>query len=152
MYMKKIIRTDSENPDFVSLVKALDAYLAITDGDEHAFYSQYNKIDKIRHVVIYYEDEQPIGCGAIKQFDEHSMEVKRMFVASAGRNKGVASQMLAELEKWALELGYSRCVLETGNRQQEAVSLYHKNGYVVTPNYGQYVGVENSVCFKKELN
>ncbi|NIJ54160.1 GNAT family N-acetyltransferase [Dyadobacter arcticus] len=147
--MSNIIRTDFDHPDFVSLVKELDAYLAITDGDEHAFYSQYNKIDKIRYVVVFYEEGDPLGCGALKPFDAKAIEVKRMFVSVAGRNKGVASQMLIELENWAKELGYERCVLETGKRQYEAIALYHKNGYQVTPNYGQYIGVENSVCFEK---
>ena len=149
--MHLILRTDSENPDFVTLVRALDAYLAITDGDEHAFYSQYNKIDKIKHAIVFYENEIPIGCGAIKAFDDSAMEVKRMFVSPEGRNKGIASKMLTELENWARELGYVKCVLETGRRQTEAVSLYHRNGYHVTANYGQYVGVENSVCFEKIL-
>ncbi|TLV02942.1 GNAT family N-acetyltransferase [Dyadobacter luticola] len=149
--MNTIKRTDSENPDFVALVKMLDAYLAVTDGDEHAFYSQYNKIDKIRHVVVFYENDIAIGCGAIKPFGEDAMEVKRMFVTPQGRNKGIASKMLTELENWTKELGYSRCVLETGARQTEAIALYKKNGYQVTENYGQYVGVENSVCFEKRF-
>jgi putative acetyltransferase len=149
--MDRILRTDSENPDFVTLVKALDAYLATTDGDEHAFYSQYNKIDKIKHVIVFYENDIPIGCGALKAFDDSAMEVKRMFVSPEGRNRGIASKMLAELEAWARQLGYVKCVLETGRRQTEAISLYHRNGYQVTGNYGQYIGVENSVCFEKIL-
>lgn len=149
--MIKIIRTDSDNNDFVTLVKSLDAYLAITDGDDHAFYSQYNKLDKIRHVVIIYEDESPIGCGAIKAYGSDAMEVKRMYVAPEGRNKGIASKMLFELEQWAAELGCARCVLETGKRQTEAIALYKKNNYQVIANYGQYEGVENSVCFEKVL-
>ncbi|KAA0993268.1 GNAT family N-acetyltransferase [Dyadobacter aurulentus] len=149
--MHKIVRTTSENPDFVTLVKALDAYLAVTDGDEHAFYSQYNKIAKLRHVIVCYENGIPIGCGAMKAFGEDAMEVKRMFVAPEGRNRGIATLVLAELEKWAAELGMSRCVLETGRRQMEAVAFYQKNGYQATPNYGQYIGVANSVCFEKNL-
>ncbi|WAC14203.1 GNAT family N-acetyltransferase [Dyadobacter pollutisoli] len=149
--MINIIRTDSDNNDFITLVKSLDAYLAITDGEDHAFYSQYNKLDKIRHVVILYEDGTPIGCGAIKAYGPDAMEVKRMYVAPEGRNRGIASQILTELEKWAAELGYTRCILETGKRQTEAVALYKKNNYQVTANYGQYEGVENSVCFEKVL-
>jgi GNAT superfamily N-acetyltransferase len=56
-----------------------------------------------------------------------------------------------ELEKWVKELSYSKCILETGKRQPEAIALYQKNGYHIIPNYGQYIGMENSVCFKKEL-
>jgi GNAT superfamily N-acetyltransferase len=144
-------RTDSDDPDFKALVKLLDADLAVRDGDDHSFYSQFNKIDKIRHAVVCYENGTPIGCGAIKAFDAAAMEVKRMYVSQEGRNKGIATRVLGELEEWAKELGYIRCVLETGKRQPEAIALYEKNGYARTPNYGQYVGIENSVCFAKDL-
>ncbi|MXV53312.1 GNAT family N-acetyltransferase [Pedobacter sp. HMF7647] len=146
------LRTDSNNPDFVSLVRELDADLAIRDGDEHAFYSQFNKIDLIKHVVVAYEDAVPLACGAIKQFDDASMEVKRMYTSPGYRSQGVASKVLGELEKWAAELAYKKCVLETGVRQPEAIALYKKNGYQVIENYGQYAGVENSVCFEKKLS
>lgn len=149
--MIQLLRTTSEHPDFIALVKSLDAYLAVTDGDEHAFYNQYNKIDMIKHVVLAYENDIAIGCGAIKAFGDDAMEVKRMFVAEAGRNKGIASTLLKELEHWATELGFKRCMLETGKRQAEAIALYKKNGYQVTENYGQYIGVANSVCFEKVL-
>lgn len=44
----KTLRTTSENPDFQKLVKQLDSYLAMMDGEEHAFYHQYNKIDLLK--------------------------------------------------------------------------------------------------------
>ncbi len=145
------IRTNSDNLDFQILVKELDADLRIKDGDQHGFYSQYNKIDKIKYVVIAYEDNTPIGCGAIKEFDIDAMEVKRMYVPPHMRGKGIATIVLKELENWAQELNYKKCVLETGKRQPDAIALYTKNGYKITPNYGQYIGVENSVCFEKGL-
>ncbi|MCP2043180.1 GNAT family N-acetyltransferase [Pontibacter sp. HSC-36F09] len=148
LYLK---RTDSNDPDFVALVKLLDADLAIRDGEEHAFYAQYNKIDKIKHVVLAYEDEEPLGCGAIKEFEPGTMEVKRMYVSPEGRNKGIATIILAELEVWAREISFEKCILETGKMQPEAIRLYKKNGYQQIPNYGQYAGVENSVCFEKVL-
>jgi putative acetyltransferase len=149
--MINIIKTDSNNPDFIALVKLLDAYLAVTDGDEHAFYDQFNKIQSIRNVVVYYDNQKPVGCGAIKEFASDTMEVKRMFVLPDHRGKGMAGKILEELETWAAQLGYSRCILETGKRQTEAVALYRKSGYTVIPNYGQYIGVENSICFEKKL-
>jgi GNAT superfamily N-acetyltransferase len=79
------------------------------------------------------------------------MEVKRMYTAEEARSKGIASMILAELEKWAAELNYAKCILETGLRQPEAIALYIKNGYKTIPNYGQYAGIENSVCFMKTI-
>ncbi len=120
-------RTDSSNTDFVNLVKKLDADLAERDGSEHAFYNQFNKIVAIKHVVVAYEHEQPVGCGAIKEFDGNSMEVKRMYTLPGSRGKGIASIVLAELERWATDLLYKNCVLETGKKQPEAIKLYYKN-------------------------
>ncbi|KPM48063.1 GNAT family N-acetyltransferase [Jiulongibacter sediminis] len=147
----EILRTDSENPDFQKLVSQLDAELAVIDGDDHDFYHQYNGITMIKHAVVIFHNGQPIGCGAIKEYDAESMEVKRMYVSPEGRSKGTGTIILKELETWTLELGYRKCILETGKRQQDAVTLYTKNGYELIPNYGQYAEVENSVCFEKYL-
>lgn len=144
-------RTDSTNADFVALVKLLDADLKVRDGEEHDFYHQFNKIDNIKNVVVAYENDAPVGCGAIKPHGEDAMEVKRMFVSPAMRGKGIAAKVLDELEQWAKELGYRRCVLETGKKQPEAIGLYKKSGYQITANYGQYIGVENSICFEKNI-
>ena len=147
----KILRTDSSNAAFQQLVAQLDAELSVIDGEEHAFYAQFNKITLIKHVIVVMENEAPVGCGAIKEFDPVSMEVKRMYVPPALRGKGIAAIVLQELEKWAKELNYTRCVLETGERLPAAIALYKKAGYHIIPNYGQYIGVENSVCFEKTL-
>lgn len=149
--MINTIRTDSDNQDFVGLVRLLDADLAERDGADHAFYGQFNKIDKIKHAVVAFANGKPVGCGAIKEFSPAAMEVKRMYTLPEYRGKGIASIVLAELEKWARELSYKKCVLETGKRQPEAIELYKKNGYAITPNYGQYIGIENSVCFEKDI-
>ncbi|HRK90299.1 MAG TPA: GNAT family N-acetyltransferase [Anaerolineales bacterium] len=149
--MLTVKRTDSENPDFIYLVKHLDADLAERDGSEHAFYAQFNKIDKIRCVVLVYEEEKPIGCGAIKEYQPGIMEVKRMYTLPGHRGKGIASRVLNELERWSAELGYATCILETGKKQPEAIALYKKNGYQIIPNYGQYAEVEDSICFEKRV-
>ena len=144
-------RTDSDDKDFITLVRLLDAHLAHIDGKDHAFYAQYNKIDKLKNVIVAIEQGQAVACGAIKEFDSSSMEVKRMYTREEFRGKKIASQLLKELEMWAAELGYKKCVLETGKRMPDAVHLYESNGYARIPNYGQYIGVENSVCFEKTL-
>ena len=133
------------------MVKELDADLKIRDGEEHLFYAQFNKIDRIKHVVVVYVEDKAVGCGAIKEFSPDTVEVKRMYVQSDKRDRGIASFILKELEQWAAELNYSKCVLETGKKQPEALRLYAKNGYSIIPNYGQYENVENSVCFEKNL-
>lgn len=145
-------RTDANDPDFIELVRHLDAELAIRDGDDHAFYDQFNKIVHIRHAIVAYLDGRTAGCGAVKPLETGVMEVKRMFVLPEFRGKGIASKVLAELERWALELGARACCLETGQNQPEAIALYEKCGYQHIPNYGQYAGVGNSICFRKNFS
>ena len=150
--MISFIRTDSDNQDFIDLVKLLDAELAVLDGDEHAFYAQLNKTDKIKHVIVAYENDKPISCGAIREYSPAIMEVKRMYTIPESRGKGIATKVLNEIEKWASELAYQKCILETGKRQPDAIWLYQKNGYRAILNYGKYVEMENSVCFEKEIH
>jgi GNAT superfamily N-acetyltransferase len=145
------IRTNSKNIDFIHLVKALDAYLKITDEEEHDFYNQFNNIDVLKEVIVTYVSGIAVGCGAIKKFDNSAVEVKRMFVLKENRGTGIAQKLLLALEDWARELGYKKCFLETGIRQIEAVKFYKKCTYKVIPNYGQYSGMENSICFEKEI-
>lgn len=149
--MIKLTRTDSDDPHFIGLVKQLDADLVHRDGADNIFYSQFNKISKIKHAMVAYDGELPVGCGAIKEYSQDSMEVKRMYVLPESRGQGIASRVLKALEDWAMQLGYQKCVLETGKRQPEAIALYQKNGYLIIPNYGQYAGIENSICFEKEI-
>ena len=149
--MLTLIRTNSDHPDFINLVKDLDAYLKIVDGDDHEFYNQFNNIDVLKHTVIAYVDNQPVGCGAFKAFNNSSVEIKRMYTSPIARNKGIASAILKDLEDWAKELNIKSTLLETGLKQTEAVKFYKKNNYKIIPNFGQYAGVENSVCFLKEL-
>lgn len=149
--MYTLTRTDSSNPDFQKLVAELDKDLAIRDGDELAFFAQFNKIAAIKHVIVAYNGDTAAGCGAIKEYERGVAEVKRMYVPEGHRGNGIASLILTELEKWAAELGYTKCILETGIRQPEAIGLYKKNKYIIIPNYGQYADVESSVCFEKGL-
>ena len=144
-------RTYATNPQFQDLVTLLDDELAILDGEDHSFYHQLNTIGNLRFVVLALKGDQPVGCGAIREFDELTMEVKRMYVTIAERGQGIATRILAELENWAREMRAERCVLETGKRQPDAIALYTKCGYRSIPNYGQYAQMENSVCFEKKL-
>lgn len=149
--MLRIVRTNSENPDFEKLVVLLDALLRELDGDDHAFYAQFNKTNFITEVVVAYKNDEAVGCGAFKKYDGQTVEIKRMYVSPDFRGRKIAQSILCELEKWAAELGFSVCVLETGYKQEAAIKLYHNCGYANMENYGQYIGIENSICMKKNL-
>lgn len=147
----RVERTNSKNFDFQDLVIKLDKELAIRDGDEHEFYHQFNSIDVLTHVVVCFEGISPVGCGAIKPFEKDAVEIKRMYTLPDYRGKGIGKRLLNELNTWAKELDYKRAVLETGIRQPEAIGLYTSQGFERIPNYGQYKGMKNSLCFEKVL-
>lgn len=149
--MINIQRTTSENADFQRLVILLDQDLAIRDGEDHAFYAQFDKTDNIKHIAVCYWDDVPIGCGAFKEYNSETVEIKRMFVHPDYRVKGIASSILKELEIWAGDCCYTSSILETGKNNPEAIALYRKSGYKVIPNYDQYENIETSVCLKKQL-
>jgi GNAT superfamily N-acetyltransferase len=149
--MTSLKRTNSDDIDFKNLVVLLDQDLKIRDGEDHSFYNQFNKTDKIKHVIVFYENDIAAGCGAFREKESDSVEIKRMFVHPDYRKKGIASQVLAELEIWATELNYPYTVLETGKKQPEAIALYQKLGYTIIPNYPPYEKMDNSVCMKKTL-
>ena len=149
--MNNLKRTNSDDIDFINLVALLDQDLKIRDGEDHAFYNQYNKTDKIKHVIVYYENDVAVGCGAFREKESDAVEIKRMYVKPEYRKRGIAAAVLKELENWAAELNYTYTILETGKKQPEAIALYQKLGYTIIPNYPPYEKMDNSVCMKKTL-
>jgi putative acetyltransferase len=153
MNMQTVIkRTNSDDKDFAALVSLLDKELRERYGDIQSEYAKYNKIEQLPTVVIAYVNGQPSGCGCFKKYADDTVEIKRMFVNTGNRGMGIAYAILEELEKWARELQYKYAVLETAEKQQEAINLYYKAGYTLTENYGQYVNMPLSICFKKSLS
>jgi putative acetyltransferase len=149
--MISFLRTHSENLDFKKLVFELDAILKILDGEDHVFYADLNQAAMLHEVLVVFENNRAVGCGAFRTYAENTVEIKRMYVPELHRNKGIASKILAVLEACAKELGNTKCILETGIMQVEAIGLYHKNGYERIENYGNYKGVANSICFAKTI-
>lgn len=146
-----ILRTNSENSDFIRLTGRLDIELCRIYNTNPEDYEEYNRITDLHTVVVAYENEQAVACGCFKIFDEKTVEIKRMFVEDSQRGKGIASAMLANLETWARELGYEKSVLETGKGQPNAIKLYQKYGYQITANYNDSDDLNISVCLAKTL-
>ena len=146
-----ILRTNSENPDFIQLTGRLDVELCRIYDTNQEDYEEYNRITDLHTVVVAYENDQAVACGCFKIFDENTVEIKRMFVDDNQRGKGIASAMLAELETWARELGYEKSVLETGKGQPNAIKLYQKYCYQITENYNESDDLNISVCLAKTL-
>ena len=90
-----------------------------------------------------------LGTAALVDNGDGTTELKRMFVSPAARGLGVASTLLTAVEAYALSLGATTVLLETGHPQVAAIALYEKHGYGHIPQFGQYVGDPTSVCMKK---
>lgn len=150
--MISLIKTTGADNDFKTLVDLLDEDLNGRYGTLQTGYNKYNSLDSIKNVVVAYINNEPVGCGSFKEFDDATIEIKRMFVKPGHRGTGLANHILHELEKWGMELGYKFSILETGIKQVEAIRFYQKNGYLQIENFGQYAGNTNSVCFNKCLS
>ena len=142
---------DGGHADFAALIALLDLDLSARYGEQQAHYDQFNAVDRIRDVVVVYADGEPVGCGGFKPLGGDTVEIKRVYVRPAYRGLGLARRLMSELERLAAEQGYDAAVLETGSGQPEAIRLYRGLGYTVIPNYGPYVGDDNSICMKKTL-
>ena len=149
--MLRYNKTDGTDKDFSSLIVKLDSDLDARYGTKQDFYSQFNSVAAIKNVIVAYDENSPIGCGCFKEIEPGTIEIKRMFVDENYRGKGVAADILMGLEAWAKEYGYQKSVLQTGDKQPEAVRFYSKAGYQPTENYGQYIGDDASVCMMKEI-
>ncbi len=147
----RIVKTTSENPDFVNLIKALDESLWERYPELKSDYWGNNILELNPNVVVVYLDDKAVACGCFKKYDENTIEIKRMFVLPEARGLGIAQNILSELELWANHLGYSFSILETLYKQKEAIALYQKAGYVIVDNYEPYVGLKNSICMRKPI-
>jgi putative acetyltransferase len=150
--MINLQRTDSNNEDFRALIKELDKNLWSRYKDQQAIYDQHNIIENNQNVIVAYKNSEAVGCGCFKKFNDGIVEIKRMYVKPQHRGQKIAAAILQELEKWAKELNNTITVLETGIRQQEAIHLYRKSGYLVIENYGAYKNMPESICMRKEIS
>ena len=99
--------------------------------------------------LVAYVDGVPLACGGWR-VNGGDAEIKRMYVVPAGRGRGVARRILAELEASARAAGITRVILETGTKQPEAITLYTSSGYTRIPGYGIYAGESDCRCFAKD--
>ncbi len=136
----------------VGLLRELDDELAFRypDAPIHGIDGFQFSLGQGYFVVAHILDEM-IGCGAFRRLDTASVEIKRMFVRPAFRGRGIARAILAALHAEARRRGYMSAVLETGQRQPEAIALYESEGYERIDPFGPYVGIDISVCFRKTL-
>jgi putative acetyltransferase len=105
-------------------------------------------------MTVYYlafDGDRAIGSGGLRAIDAEHGEIKRMYVDPAYRSTGLAADILHALEDDARGRGWTRLVLETGDRMLAAQRFYERNGYTAIPPFGHYIGSSLSLCFEKAL-
>ena len=152
----QVLPVDPLGPDAQRLLAELTAEITAMYADlgyDGSGGFALSDVDGPRTVfVVAYVDGEPVGCGALRQYDADIAEVKRMYTVPAFRGQGVASAVLMALESHARRFGYPVVRLETGDRQPGAIRLYERSGYRHIPPFGPYVAWSDSVCFEKPLS
>lgn len=140
------------NSKLLELISELDQGLAITDGEEHGFYNQFNGLEELSKVFVGYLDDQAIACCGYKMINDKTAELKRMFVKDFYRGKKYGEKLLKHIVEEIIESGVvDELILETGIKQIAAIKLYTRNGFRRINNYGPYIGKELSLCYSKSL-
>ena len=147
----KVVKTTSENPDFISLIKTFDIFLWERYPELKNDYWGNNLIEFNPNVSIIYLDETAVACGCFKKYNANTVELKRMFVSPEARGLGLAQRVIKELENEAIKQGFKAMILETLYKQIEAINLYQKVGFEIVENYEPYIGLANSVCMSKSI-
>ncbi len=145
--------TDGNDSRFIELCRQLDLFLTKMIGCEkqETQYAQYNTLADIHDVVLIMEGDEAVGCGAIKQYDAHTMEMKRVFVKDEYRHHGYGRIIIKALETLAKGKGFDKLILETGAPLIPAQKMYASCGFKPMNNYGQYECMGCSVCMCKNI-
>jgi GNAT superfamily N-acetyltransferase len=145
-------RTTFDDVRFNELIILLDNELYSYYGKLQNKYDKKNIIQNDSYVIICINNGRPIACGCIRDTENSNViELKRMFTIREERGKGIAKNVVIELEKWALELGKTKIILETGIKQDYAINMYKNIGFEIIENYGEYKGNLNSICMAKTI-
>jgi len=146
------------DPAAAALIAALsrelaDLYAEIFPMDGRSDFDPENHDSATDQFVIASRsgESAPVGCGALRRFDDGVAEVKRMYVVPSARGQGIGRAVLEYLEAAALRLGYARIVLETGVLQPDALRLYEASGYTPVPPWPPYDTRDYARCFEKFL-
>jgi GNAT superfamily N-acetyltransferase len=146
------------SPDATRLITALQAdYIDRYGGPDETPVDPAEFAPPFGTFVLAYLDGVAVAMGGYRlhtvgEEGSTQAEIKRMYVDPSMRGRGYARRVLGELEERARKAGASRAILETGERQPEAIALYTSSGYRPIDGFGYYRDMPLSVCFAKSLD
>jgi putative acetyltransferase len=151
------LRIERESLDSVvanSLIEALNADIEARYPEPESYHWDLDP-DEVAPgrgaFLVAWLDDVAVGCGAVRLLAPAEAELKRMYVAPEARGRGIGGALVRALEGEARALSVKRLLLETGERQIEALAVYTREGFIRIPKYGEYVDSEFSVCMGKDL-
>jgi putative acetyltransferase len=150
----EIRREEIETPSAQALIRDLNGELRERypePGANHFRLDAEEVAEGRGALLVAYRGEVPVACGALRLHDKTTAEIKRMYVIPEERGKGISRRILAALEAEGRKLGARRLVLETGERQTEALALYERAGFARIPRFGEYASSPLSICMAKDL-
>lgn len=140
-----------DDPDAAKLIAEVQLeYTERYGGPDHTPVNPDEFAPPLGYFFIGYDADGPVACGGWRSHGEDA-EIKRMYVSERARRRGYARLILAELERTARDAGHTRIILETGDKQPEAVALYRSAGYTPVTPFGYYAGEPLAIHLGKWL-
>ena len=145
------IFTNEKDERFLELVDELDKGYFERIGDELSKYESYNEFKDPHVVILALDCDRPIACASYRVFDENSVEFKRVFVKKEYRKRGIAHDLICELEKSVIEDNFKYSYIVTGKNNHAAIKLYEKLNYKLIDKFGQFKDDDAVICMRKEF-
>lgn len=145
------IFTDEKDERFLKLVDELDRGYYERIGDELSKYENYNEFKDPHVVILGFENEITVACASYRAFDNDSVEFKRVFVKKEYRKRGIAYNIIKQLEKSAIKSNFKYSYIVTGKNNHAAIKLYEKLNYELIDKFGQFKNDDAVICMKKKF-
>lgn len=148
----EIVKVPTNHSDLLTLVDELNQFFVNEWGEDiNNSYAKHHQLDKMNAAFVAYVNGQAVGCGCWKLLDQETPEIKRMFVNPDYRGQQISQKILSVIEDDIKSNGFKKSVLETGSEMNQAIRFYEKQGYVIIPNFGEFINDDQCVCLSKVL-
>lgn len=148
----EIVKVPTDHSDLLTLVDELNQFFVNEWGEDiNNSYAKHHQLDKMNAAFVAYVNGQAVGCGCWKLLDRETPEIKRMFVNPDYRGQQISQKILSVIEDDIKSNGFKKSVLETGSEMNQAIRFYEKQGYVIIPNFGEFINDDQCVCLSKVL-
>ena len=138
----RIVSINVTDPSVLQLFSEHDDYMIEFLGDDKWCYTRYSENENIENVWVAYSDDIPIGCIAYRKKSDGVGEVKRLFIRSEYRGRGISKKLLDTVECYVKKHGCHTLFLDTRITLEPAVSIYRSFGFSLVFQQGQYIQME----------